>query len=566
MPFEPDSKAQKTDARLDDLKLQEEEELAQLLADRYGFQYVDLTGVSINTDALRLVPEERARIANVAPFKRIDKKLAVAIQSPNQEYTKNEIKELVDRGYTVEVYVVSKRSLERAWERYKDVSFATETKAGTLDISNEDIIKTINEVKSIDDAKAKINEIMLMKKAFRISRIVETILACSIATKSSDVHIEPEEKYVRVRFRIDGILTDMLIFDFETYHLLLSRIKLLSGIKLNIKENAQDGRFSIVVDQREIEIRTSTLPGNYGESIVMRLLDPASLGIPLEVLGIEPDLLELIKKEIARPNGMILNTGPTGSGKTTTLYAFLARNKNPGVKIITIEDPIEYHLEGIVQTQVDVRKGYTFESGLKSALRQDPDVIMVGEIRDKDTAETAIHASLTGHLVYSTLHTNTAAGAFPRLVDMGVNPKVIGSAINVVIAQRLVRKLCPKCRKEIPIPPDKKPALEKILNSLLSIKPDFEFKTLPDHIYAPGTCPECGNIGYKGRLGVFEVVLMNKKIDETIKENPSEREIATAAREQKIPTMEEDGLMKILRGVTSLEEVERVVDLYGNEI
>jgi type IV pilus assembly protein PilB len=289
---------------------------------------------------------------------------------------------------------------------------------------------------------------MGQKQSYKISRLLEIIIAGALALKASDVHIEPEEKFVRIRYRLDGVLTDILHFDKETFRLLLSRIKLLSGMKLNLT-GAQDGRYSIILENTEIEIRTSILPSAYDESIVMRVLNPTSISVPLESLGIPRKLLSVLLKEIDKPEGMILTTGPTGSGKTTTLYAFLRKVYTPEIKVITIENPIEYHLEGIVQTQVNTDKGYTFLEGLRSALRQDPDIIMVGEIRDRETAEIAVNSALTGHLVFSTLHTNNAAGTFPRLIDLGVNPKVITSALSVSMAQRLVRKLCPECMKKI---------------------------------------------------------------------------------------------------------------------
>jgi len=291
-------------------------------------------------------------------------------------------------------------------------------------------------------------------------------MAGALSLKASDVHIEPEENSTHLRYRLDGILTKIGEIDTKTYKQLLSRIKLTAGLKLNIKNNAQDGRFSIKVKNSEMEIRTSTMPGTYGESVVLRILNPDSISVSIEKLGIEPRLFKILEEEISKPNGMILNTGPTGSGKTTTLYAFLKRIDSPEIKVITIEDPVEYHIKGITQTQTDVDKGYTFAKGLKSALRQDPDVIMVGEIRDSETAEIAIQSSLTGHLVLSTLHTNTAAGTFPRFVDLGMNPRILGSAINLTMAQRLVRKLCNDCKKEIPIEGEDRTIIDKILSGI----------------------------------------------------------------------------------------------------
>ena len=338
----------------------------------------------------------------------------------------------------------------------------------------------------------------------------------------------------------------------------MSRIKLLSSLKLNIKSESQDGRFSVKLNENDIEIRTSILPGAYAESIVLRLLNPKSIAVPMEELGMEPKLLATIEHRIDKPNGMILNTGPTGSGKTTTLYAFLRKIHNPEIKIITIENPIEYHVPGVVQTQTNPEKGYTFEEGLRSALRQDPDIIMVGEIRDPETAEIAVNAALTGHLVFSTLHTNNAAGTFPRLIDLGVNPKVISSAITVAMAQRLVRKLCVSCRKEVVLTPETKALVDRIFESI----PDPAYKNLQHEKTweAPG-CGKCSNTGFKGRIGIFEAVIMEQKIEQIVNENPSEREIRMAAGSQGILSMQQDGIVKVLKGVTSIAELMRVIDL-----
>ncbi len=376
---------------------------------------------------------------------------------------------------------------------------------------------------------------------------------------ASDVHFESGEEDVRLRYRLDGVLVDVLTFDHETYKQILSRLKLLSGLKLNINDEAQDGRFSIKIKGAEIELRTSILPGNYAETLVLRILNPQSISVPLEELGMEEGLRKRIEKEITKPNGMILTTGPTGSGKTTTLYAFLRKVNSPESKIITIEDPIEYHLKGIVQTQVD-KKNYGFASGLRSALRQDPDIIMIGEIRDSEVAETAINAALTGHLVFSTLHTNDAAGSFPRLIDLGISEKVLSSAVNVAMAQRLLRKLCVTCKKQRPATP----AEQKIIDTILA---DLSNKALlpaqTNMVYAApeGGCPECHGRGYKGRIGIYEAIFMDSAIETILREKPSEREVALAAKPQGIPTMRQDGVLKALRGVTSLEELGRVVDL-----
>ena len=549
------------DKKLRELRIEEEEELAQILAERYDLKYVDLTGIAIDTDALRLLSEEEARASNVAVFDAVGKKLQVALQSPSQEAAQARMRNLEERGYVVIPYVVSKKSLEYAWDRYKDLSFSVESKAGTLDVSNDEIRKVMENIKSIDDVRKIVAETVAMKKSFRVSRIVEIIVAGAIATKASDIHIEPEDEFVRLRYRLDGVLVDVLLFDKETFFLLLSRIKLLSGVKLNVRTAAQDGRFSIVIDSKEIEVRMSTLPGAYAESVVMRLLDPSSLSIGLETLGMDPRLLEIMRHEITKPNGLILNTGPTGSGKTTTLYAFLNKTKGSDTKVITIEDPIEYHLDGIVQTQVDPKRGYTFETGLRASLRQDPDVLMVGEIRDKPTADTAIQASLTGHLVYSTLHTNNAAGTYPRLIDLGVDPKILNDAINVVMAQRLVRILCPHCRTQIPMEKRFTAKAATILEEIRTIVPELEFPTLPTTMWKEVGCPQCNGLGFKGRIAIFEIIMKDKKLEEVLRTSASAREIREATRHQGILTMVQDGVLKALRGTTTFEELERVVEI-----
>jgi type IV pilus assembly protein PilB len=549
-----------SDKRLDFLRKQEEEELARVLSNKYGLAYLDLSLVSISSDALRLISEAEARDAEVAAFGRIAKKIRVGVRAPENPKAKAAIAKLTDLGYEVTSYMVSHESLLRAWDHYKDLSYATESKAGVFEISSESVEELLGKVSSIKDIGELIKEAVVMKRAYRITRILEIILAGALGMRASDIHIEPEEQAVRLRYRLDGVLMDVLTIDKETWHLLLSRLKILSGMKLNITNEAQDGRFSIKVKGSEIEIRSSVLPGAYAESVVMRILNPEAIQVTLDKLGIEPKLLAIVQAEIAKPNGMILTTGPTGSGKTTALYAFIRSINKPGVKIITIEDPIEYHLDGIVQTQVD-KKNYTFASGLREILRQDPDVIMVGEIRDGDVAETAIHASLTGHLVFSTLHTNNAAGTFPRLVDLHVSEKILGSAINVAMAQRLVRTLCEKCKKKAAANKDEFAIIKRITDGIVD-------RTLVPQelgvVYQAVGCPACDGIGYKGRIGLFEAIIMDEKIEAIMAAKPSEREIAKTARYQGICSMQEDGILKVLRGVTTIEELSHVVDLTEN--
>ena len=553
----------KQNQRLEDLREQEEEGLAEVMSQKYGLPYIDLSVSPVNIDALRVVKEADAREAEIAPFNLVNKKVYLGIISPNNEKTVDAIAALRDRGYTVTPFMVSHQSLQKVWARYKDLSYSLETKGGALDIANEEIQDLLKEVRTAEDIKKSIEQVISQKKSYRISRILEIILAGAIAVNASDVHIEPEESYVRLRYRLDGVLQDILEFDHATYNLLVSRIKLISNLKLNVKEKAQDGRFTIKIHDTEIEVRTSLLPGGYGESVVLRVLNPNAISVSLDELGIDKRLLDIIMHELQKPNGMILNTGPTGSGKTTTLYAFLKKIHTPGIKIITIENPIEYHLPGIVQTQTDDEKGYTFLEGLRSALRQDPDVIMVGEIRDDETAEIAVNAALTGHLVFSTLHTNNAAGTFPRLIDLGVNPKVITSAINIAMAQRLVRKICPDCKKKV-VPSEKDAQI--ISETLQSIKDKTYLEGLDESaVFAGDGCEKCNFTGYKGRTGIYEAILTNEKIEAIVKENPSEREIVKAAEDQNLLNMKQDGVLKVLKGMTSIDELRRVIDLESND-
>ena len=389
------------------------------------------------------------------------------------------------------------------------------------------------------------------------TELLGIVLAGAISLDASDIHIEPEETKTKLRVRIDGILHDVMFWELKASQGLLSRIKLLAGIKLNITDRPQDGRFTILLEKTIIEIRASALPAEYGETIVLRILNPKSL-IEIEALGLRPDLIEMFNREMKRPNGMIIVTGPTGSGKTTTLYAVLKKINKPEIKIITIEDPVEYHLEGLSQTQVDPSKGYTFASGLRSIMRQDPDVVLVGEIRDKDTAEIALQAALTGHLVFSTLHTNDAAGAVARLVDLGVRPISIAPAINLVVAQRLPRKVCKACAKLVaPSGED----LEKIKKGLAKVKeeilpPAFFDKSL--RIPVPVGCDTCHFTGYRGRIGVYETFLVDDEMERFILKSPSIVDMRDLAVKKGMVLMRQDGLIKVLQGITTIEEVERV--------
>ncbi|MCR4284073.1 MAG: GspE/PulE family protein [Parcubacteria group bacterium] len=537
----------------------EEEDLTKLLAGKYNLPYLDLSTVTIDLDSLKIIPEKESREANMAVFQSVGKKLQAAIQSPNPDKTKEILKSLEDKGYILTVFMVSKNSLEKAWGRYKEVPKFTEVTIGAIDISGNKLEELMEKTDNITSFKKTIIEIIETKKAHQVSEILEVILAGGIKIGASDVHIEPEEENIRLRFRLDGVLHDIVFFEHKIYQLILSRIKLVSGLKLNIKDRAQDGRFSIHIKDTDIEIRTSTVPGAYGESVVMRILNPDSISVTFEELGIEKRLFEILSKEIKKPNGMILTTGPTGSGKTTTLYAVLKKIKTPEIKIITLEDPIEYHLPGITQTQTDAKKGYDFANGLRAILRQDPDVIMVGEIRDLETAKIAINAALTGHLVLSTLHTNNAAGTIPRLIDLGVNPNTIAPALNASLAQRLVRKLCDSCKMKTVPTKEEMSLILKIIESLPESTEEPNMENI--EIYKAGNCDKCSNTGYKGRIGIFEAILVDDDVERLILKNPTESDIREETKKQKIMTMSQDGILKVLNGETSLDELGRVIEL-----
>lgn len=539
------------DEKLHQLREAEEEDLARILADKYRFEYTDLTMMPINVDALRLIPEEQSRQAETIVFDKTGRHLKVAIHNPQNQALLPIEQALEAQGYILSRFLVSRKSIETGWERYQDLSLARTSTEGVFSLA-----EGASELSSVRALRTHLEKLFLGGAQAQVSSVLEDVMGAAFTMRASDIHLEPEETGVRLRLRLDGVLTDTYVFESRAYHLLASRIKLLSGLKLNIANRAQDGRFSVPGPTGEIEIRTSVIPGAYGESFVLRLLDPTILGVEFENLGINPKLLARLTQEIARPNGMLLTTGPTGSGKTTTLYAFLRHIHTPEIKIVTIEDPIEYHLPGIVQTQTN-STDYTFASGLRSVLRQDPDVIMVGEIRDSEVAEVALQAALTGHFVFSTLHTNNAAGTFPRLVDLGADPKVFASAVSVAMAQRLVRTLDPNARKQVPATDEEKKMMEKILSTVT------DTSLLPaslDMVWVPNPGSE-DETGYKGRVGVHEAIFMDEELGNFLRDNPSEGDIAKHVRRQGYLTMAQEGVLKAINGETSLTEVFKVVDL-----
>ena len=553
--------------QLDDIRKDEEEELIKILSDKYGLPYIDLRGIAPEPDAMLMVKEEDARAAGCVPFKVTGRKLYIATLSPENPKMEEMLRPLETRGSELLLFLCSHASLEHVLSRYVDLNRGSKVESGMLELTPDKMAKLMASFDHVDELKKVFDELSSSQVLYKTTRIIELLIAGAIKFDASDIHIEPEEDKVRLRYRLNGMLEDIAFFDFALLKNVTSRLKLLAGMKLSTNMNAQDGRFSINLGEIELEVRVSIIPSNYGEGFVMRLLDPRHAVSNLDNIAFPAKLRELVEYALSKPNGVILTTGPTGSGKTTTLYAFLHKVYSPEIKVITIEDPVEYHLEGITQTQVEEAKGYTFLSGLRAALRQDPDIIMVGEIRDADTAKVAINAALTGHLVFSTLHTNNAAGTIPRLIDLGVNPKVIASALSLALAQRLVRTLCDKCKEEYVASEKETRVITNVLGemkisgkeeSMLGHIPDIQYK-----LYHPIGCEHCGGTGYDSRIGIFEAIMMNADIEKILITNPSEREIVAASKNQGIPTLREDAILKVLEGVTSFEEVSRVVDLYA---
>ena len=541
------------------IKHQAEEREAKRKAETTGLGYLDLNLAPIETDALQLIPEAEARRLQVAPIQLKGHDLVVAVFDPENPEAQKLLADLKIKGYLLKVTVVSLVGLERAWSFYQYVSPAKTTITSRFDIEKIHLEELLKKLTNFEAVAGEINNFDFQKSP--TGWILEIILAGALANRSSDVHLEPEAEMIKVRFRVDGILHDVVSnLARSVYSQLLNRIKLLSNLKLNIQHEPQDGRFTIGLTGKEIEARVSLVPSEFGETVVMRLLDPEVIKMSLTDLGLRADDLEIINQELKQPNGMILNSGPTGSGKTTTLYAFLQAKQSPEIKIITIEDPIEYHLAGVEQTQVSAE--YDFANGLRSIMRQDPDVILVGEIRDKETAEIAMQAALTGHLVFSTVHANNAAGVIPRLLDLDIKPVTIGPALNLVIAQRLVRRLCDSCKKTMTMTDDWKNKIEKVLSEL----PARVNKTPYQDIKVFGTagCDQCNNTGYRGRIGVYELLKVDKQLEEFINKESGEAAMEELAKKQGMVTMQQDGLLKVLTGVTTLEEVEAVTGLILN--
>ncbi len=543
-PFQKDPEDFKRN--LDDFNRQLQESETKAQAASLNLPYIDLKGFPVDLNVLGMLTKEEALETGAVFFYKEKKDLRVGAVDPNNPALKQILAEFSKKN-KVSLYLISKRSFEETLRFYSKVLRSKERADETIRIQSERNFT--------GDLKSLKSETEQTKK--NISEIFETVFGAAMSMNASDIHLEPEEHFVKLRFRIDGVLQDVLHLSLDLRKRLISRIKILSKLKLNVESEAQDGRLTFFYLKSPVDVRVSVLPSAYGEEVVMRLLGTGAVSLKLEALGFRPEVLKTLHEELYQPNGMIIITGPTGSGKTTSLYSFISELNKPGVKIITLEDPVEYKLEGIVQTPIDYTHDFSFAKALRAVLRQDPDIVMVGEIRDQETAETAMQAALTGHLVLSTLHTNDAAGAIPRLLNMGIKPFIMAPALSAVMAQRLVRRLCQNCKKKAAISPV---VMEKIVYILGQLPKDRQPKNLKNlQFYHSQRCDKCHHLGYKGRVGIYELFMVDESIQELMaKENASILDFKKTAKKQGMVTMVQDGLLKALQGITDVEEVFRV--------
>ncbi len=507
--------------------------------------YLDLSSKIIPKEILSYIPEHIARRYQIVPVEEKDKDLTVSMIDPEDQEAIELIKKRT--GMNLKVTLCTIDDLNHIIDQYSgitsEVNELVQTSDESLESMKEEEEEVAQEVEASEHAPA--------------AKVVDSIFKRAVREKASDIHIEPMEDEVIVRFRIDGVLRKIVSLPKMLHPSVISRIKILSNLKIDELRLPQDGRFQIRLGTNKIDFRISTLPTVNGEKVVARILDKSAGILSLEDLGMRGSPFETLKENITKSHGMVLVTGPTGSGKTTTLYAVIDRIKDIAINIVTLEDPVEYRLPGINQCQLNSDIGYTFASGLRAILRQDPNVVMVGEIRDYDTATIAVHAALTGHVVLSTLHTNNAAGAIPRLIDMNIEPFLLTSSVNAIVAQRLCRKICPKCKEETKLDDD----LQKSIKEILSDLPSTEKKEIINKstkFYKGHGCDACGNSGYKGRIGIYEVLNVTDKIKQIVSERTTTDTIEQTAMSEGMITMKQDGILKALDGLTTIQEVWRV--------
>ncbi|OGZ33719.1 MAG: hypothetical protein A2Y98_03490 [Candidatus Portnoybacteria bacterium RBG_19FT_COMBO_36_7] len=525
-------------------------------ANNLGVPYVSLAGRNIPAEILKEISEEAASFYQLVPIEKKGNILRVGMVNPDDIKAKQALNFIAKRrNFEPEICIITPADFKNVLIQYRTLK---EEVAVALKELQEELIEAAPETK-----KSKAEEVAerVMAEA-PITKIVAVMLRHAQEGRASDIHIEPSETEVRIRFRVDGVLYTSIILPKNIHSAVASRVKILSNLKIDETRVPQDGRFHSIIDGKKIDFRVSTFPTSFGEKVVLRLLDPTVGLLDFEQLGLTGYNAKVVEEGIKKPFGMVLITGPTGSGKTTTLYAILNILNEPGVNIVSLEDPIEYNVEGISQSQIKPEIGYTFASGLRSILRQDPDIIMVGEIRDEETADLATHSALTGHIVLSTLHTNNAIGVIPRLVDMGVSGFLLPSAVNIAMAQRLVRRLCPSCKKEAVVMPKVKELIEtEIAKMPEQTKKDYqELLSKEIKIYESPGCKVCGGKGTKGRIAMYEALYMTPELERIIIEAPTESKILEESKRQGMLTMRQDGFLKVLEGIISLEEVLETVE------
>lgn len=522
------------------------ESLTQEKALEHGMPYVDLYGFPVDSSVISIIPKEAFLETHLGVFALLNKELHLITDHPNFLGQDTVLASLDAKDYTYKVYYGSSLSMGKLTKTFDQL----------VDVHEfEDEINLTTE--KIESIKQQGFELKILSEKLRkasTTEILDIVFAAAMLNGATDIHFEPEETSYKIRLRLDGILYPLVEVKKTVQKPVESRIKLLAKVKLNLDNIAQDGRITFGYDKKVIDVRVSFLPSNYGYSIVMRLLGTGAVTLTLESLGFQGQSKIDIERAINKPQGMILTTGPTGSGKTTTLYTILKTLNDGSSKIITLEDPIEYRLEGLSQTQIDAPAGYTFASGLRSILRQDPDVVMIGEIRDPETADTAIQAALTGHQVLSTIHTNDAAGAIPRLIELGIRGFAINDAVSVILGQRLVRKLCVHCKVLDQVTEEQKMIIVRELSNLL---PEVQ-KSLPNPLtfWTTKSCDKCNQTGYKGRIGVYEVLTINDEIRETLlNSSPSTTLIRHLAARGGMLSMLQDAIVKALSGITDMKEI-----------
>ncbi len=525
-----------------DLDILKKDEMMLALADEIGEKYVNLSDINIDPTIVVLIPEEMARRHQLIAIDKDEKKLTVAMANPLDVFAHDELK--IRLGYDIESVLSYGDDILKALDVVFGVTDEWDQVIGKIENMQ------ITVLKEEEKEKSNISAISESEEAPVIS-LVNLVIMRAVKEKASDIHIEPfGEDTLKVRYRIDGILHDVMSLPRKLQLAVISRIKIMSDLDIAEKRLPQDGRIQVNIVGRKINIRVSILPAVTGESAVLRILDPSSILLELGSLGFSPDILPNYLSLIKRPNGIILVTGPTGSGKSTTLYTTLNLLNSTEKKIMTIEDPVEYRLKGISQVQAKPKIGLTFAAGLRSFLRQDPDIMLVGEIRDKETAEIAVQAALTGHIVLSTLHTNDAPSSVIRLIDMGIEPFLISSSVIGIIAQRLVRSICPKCKKEIKITPD----IEKILD-------EYKISNNKISLYKGEGCSYCKNTGYKGRIAIFELMVITENIRDLISKNVPTGKLREAAIKEGMCQLREDGIKKVCEGITTIDEILRVASI-----